>query len=135
MGFLELLGSVTGKGVKGSGVADAVGDLLSGDGPAGGLGGVLGKLDDSGLGDLGRSWVSKGTNLPISAEQIERVLGSEQVRPLAAKLGVSPEQAAAQIAKVLPQVVDRLTPDGTVPDQRAVDAQLGRVRPGAPPAG
>ena len=135
MGFLELLGSVTARGAKGIGVADAMGELLSGEGSAGGLGGLLGKLDDAGLGELGRSWVSNGANLPISAEQIERVLGSEQVRLLAAKLGVSPEQAAAQIAKALPQVIDRLTPDGEVPDQRAVDVQLGRARPEAPAAG
>jgi uncharacterized protein YidB (DUF937 family) len=125
MGFLELLGSVT---RKGGGAGQAVGDLLKGGGPAGGLGGLLGKLDDAGLGDVGRSWVARGKNLPISAEQIERVLGSEHLRPVAAKLGVSPEEAAKHVARVLPKLVDAVTPDGEVPDQATVERRLGGAR-------
>jgi len=122
MGFMELLGAVTGKGARG-GLTDSIGSLL-GDG---GLGRLLGTLDQNGLGELGASWVSKGTNLPISAEQLEAVLGNEQVRAVASRLGITPEKAASQLARYLPQVVDRLTPDGAVPGEDELAAGLAKL--------
>ena len=62
------------------------------------------------------SWVGTGQNLPISAEQIQNVLGSERVKQFAAKAGISPEVASSKLAELLPAVVDRLTPDGKAPE-------------------
>lgn len=82
----------------------------------GGLGGLLQSFQQGGLGDVVNSWVSTGQNLPISAEQIQSVLGGGQLQNIAAQLGVSPEQASGGLADLLPQVVDKLTPNGQLPE-------------------
>ena len=76
----------------------------------GGIGGLVQQLKDKGLGDIASSWVGKGENLPISGEQLQGVLGSDVVSGMAAKFGISQDQ----IAQFLPQVVDKLTPNGEV---------------------
>jgi uncharacterized protein YidB (DUF937 family) len=67
------------------------------------------------MGGLVSSWVSTGQNLPISADQIQNVLGSEQVKELAAKAGISPDVVSSHLAQLLPMLVDKLTPNGQVP--------------------
>ena len=81
----------------------------------GGLAGLLQRFHEKGLGGLVSSWVSTGQNLPVSAEQLQQVLGSERVRELAAKAGISPETASSHLAQLLPMIVDRLTPNGQLP--------------------
>ena len=76
----------------------------------GGIGGLVQQFKDKGLGDIASSWVGKGENLPISGEQVQGVLGSDVVSSMAAKFGVSQDQ----IAQFLPQLVDKLTPNGEV---------------------
>lgn len=83
---------------------------------SGGLGGLLQSFQQGGLGDVVNSWVSTGQNLPISAEQIQAVLGGGKLQEIAAQLGVSTEQASGGLADLLPQVVDKLTPNGQVPE-------------------
>ncbi len=92
---------------------------------SGGLHGVVQKFEQSGLGALVQSWISTGKNLPVSPDQVKAVLGSERIGQWAAKLGISPEQANQQIAQVLPQVVDHLTPGGTLPTLDEMKAKLG----------
>jgi uncharacterized protein YidB (DUF937 family) len=82
---------------------------------SGGLSGLLGKFQQGGLGDLVQSWVGTGSNLPISAEQIQQVLGSGALGDIASKLGIQPEQAAGELSQALPNVVDKLTPGGQLP--------------------
>lgn len=82
----------------------------------GGLGGLVQSFQQGGLGDIVNSWVSTGQNLPISAEQIQAVLGGGQLQNIAAQLGMSTEQASGSLADLLPQVVDKLTPNGQVPE-------------------
>ncbi len=81
----------------------------------GGLSGLLQCFHEKGLGGLAASWVGTGQNLPISADQLQNVLGSEQVKQLAAKAGISPETAGAALSQLLPSLVDKLTPNGQVP--------------------
>lgn len=83
----------------------------------GGLSGLIQQCQEKGLGDVVSSWVGTGQNLPISAEQIQCVLNNEHVKAFAAKAGISPEVASAKIAEFLPMIVDRLTPNGQVPEQ------------------
>ncbi len=83
----------------------------------GGLQGLVQKAMDSGLAEQAASWVSKGANLPITAEQVQSVLGSDVVQGLAAKLNVPQGEVANGLATLLPEVVDKLTPDGVVPAQ------------------
>jgi uncharacterized protein YidB (DUF937 family) len=81
----------------------------------GGLSGLVQQFHDKGMGGLVSSWVSTGQNLPISADQIQNVLGSEQVKELAAKSGISPDVVSSHLAQLLPMLVDKLTPNGQVP--------------------
>jgi uncharacterized protein YidB (DUF937 family) len=81
----------------------------------GGLSGMLQCFHEKGLGGLAASWVGTGQNLPITADQIQHVLGSEQVKQLAAKAGISSESASAALSQLLPSLVDKLTPNGQVP--------------------
>ncbi len=80
----------------------------------GGLGGVIQNFHDHGMSEVVSSWVGTGQNLPISQEQIQSVLGSGIVQQLAAKAGISPEEASSNLAKFLPEIVDKLTPQGKV---------------------
>lgn len=89
----------------------------------GGLAGLVQSFRQGGLGEIVNSWVSTGANLPISPEQIQRVLGNSSLQGLAAQLGVSPEQASGSLAELLPQVVDQLTPNGQVPQGGDLMAQ------------
>ncbi len=82
----------------------------------GGLGGILEKFKAGGLAEQAASWVGKGENLPVSAEQISSILGNGAIAEMAAKFGISPETLSAQIAQHLPGVVDKMTPNGEVTD-------------------
>nr|WP_319004149.1 YidB family protein [Ferribacterium limneticum] len=82
----------------------------------GGLGGLVQSFQQGGLGNIVNSWVSTGQNLPISAEQIQEILGGGQLQNIASQLGVSTEQASGSLADLLPQVVDKLTPNGQLPE-------------------
>jgi len=91
----------------------------------GGLQGLVQSFHDKGLGGLVSAWVSTGPNPPASADQIQQVLGSDQVKALAAKAGISPDVASSAIAQILPGLVDKLTPNGQVPDHSSVMGMLG----------
>ena len=106
MGILDDVMGGLGKDA-GGGIAD----LLKGQG---GVGGLVEKFGQNGLGDLASSWIGKGANLNVSPEQIRQVLGSGPIADFARKLGVSPEQASETLAGLLPEAIDRLTPGGTV---------------------
>jgi uncharacterized protein YidB (DUF937 family) len=62
-----------------------------------------------------QSWIGKGANQPISAAQLQQVLGPDLVQQLAAKTGMAPADMLQKLAKVLPQAVDNMTPDGVIP--------------------
>jgi uncharacterized protein YidB (DUF937 family) len=81
----------------------------------GGLTGMIQAFQQGGLGDVISSWVGAGQNLPISADQIQSVLGSGVLQQFAEKAGISTQDAGSQLANLLPNVVDKLTPGGAVP--------------------
>jgi len=114
--FDSVLGAVMGKVQEQGGMASVLGSLLANDGGQGGLPGLVDKFSRAGLGETVQSWIGSGANLPISAEQLQSVLGSEAVAGMAAKLGVDPAQASSTLAQLLPGLVDRLTPQGQAPD-------------------
>jgi uncharacterized protein YidB (DUF937 family) len=86
----------------------------------GGLAGLIQTFHEKGLGDIVSSWVGTGQNLPISSEQIQQVLSSQQVQNLAAKAGISPETLTSQLSTLLPSLVDKVTPNGSVPTQEGL---------------
>jgi len=110
--FDSLAGAVLSKvgGDKGAMVRVAM-DLFN---QNGGLEGVIEKFKSGGLTEQAASWVSTGENLPISAEQISQVLGSDTVTEIAAKLGMDSGEISSKIAEYLPQVIDKMTPNGEV---------------------
>jgi uncharacterized protein YidB (DUF937 family) len=81
----------------------------------GGLSGLIQQFHEKGLGSLVSSWVGTGQNLPISPNQVQEVLGNEQVKEIAAKAGISPEAASSHLSQLLPMLIDKLTPNGQVP--------------------
>lgn len=83
---------------------------------SGGIQGLMDSFKNQGVGGLLASWIGNGENQPISAEQIQSVLGSEKVQAIADKLGISTADASAKLAGLLPQVIDKLTPNGQVPE-------------------
>jgi uncharacterized protein YidB (DUF937 family) len=94
---------------------------------SGGAEGLLNTFKEKGLGEVMSSWIGTGENLPISSEQIQQVLGNDQVKQIAEKLGVSPDDASSGLAEMLPQIVDQLTPDGSLPTQDLLHQGLGMI--------
>jgi uncharacterized protein YidB (DUF937 family) len=97
----------------------------SGAGGVGGLAGLVAKFQQGGLGDVVGSWVSTGQNMPVSPDQLGGVLGSDMVSGLANQMGVNPTDLLGQLSQMLPQVVDKLTPNGQVPQGNIQDALGG----------
>jgi len=117
MGFLDqIMNEVTGAGgqpAAHAGIAQALLAMLS-DGRSGGLAGLLQAFEQGGLGHLAGSWLGTGQNLPVTADQVESVLGSGRIQELAQKAGIPPEQASQAVAAILPGLIDKLTPNGQV---------------------
>ena len=124
MGFFDgLVGKVTGavKGPEGQGgLVEGVLGLLTNK-ETGGLGGLMQSFNQQGLGDIISSWVGTGNNSPITSEQVQEVLGSDVIRQLAEKSGVSIDAAKAQLAELLPSLIDKVTPDGKIPEGGLLD--------------
>jgi uncharacterized protein YidB (DUF937 family) len=99
-------------GVVGAEMATVVNGLIE---KHGGVQGILAQLEQQGLGGTARSWISAGANQPITADQIHQAFGSDVVKELAAKVGLSPDVLAAKLSQVLPAAIDKLTPAGIVP--------------------
>ena len=81
----------------------------------GGLPGIISKFEHGGMADHIGSWVATGANMPISGAQLQEILGSGSIGEIAQRLGLSHADASSGLAQVLPQVIDKLTPDGQVP--------------------
>jgi uncharacterized protein YidB (DUF937 family) len=86
------------------------------------LNAILGMFQNSGLAEQAQSWVSTGQNLPVSGEQVQQALGSDVVQAFAKQANIDPSQAANQLADVLPEIINTVTPNGQVPtDMSQVD--------------
>ncbi len=140
VGFREFVGGRFGGATPASGnpLLDVLVPLLAnrrGGGLLGGLTGVLGSFARAGLGKKADSWVASGTNENVSADEVERALGSDAIAKVAARAGVSAREASVGLAVFLPALIDQLTPGGAVPADlrraaRALDlaAIVERVR-------
>ncbi len=91
---------------------------------SGGLAGMLENFNGKGLGDIISSWVSTGRNMPISADQVQDGVGKEQVQQLAEKAGMSLDDAKSKLAELLPDIIDKLTPEGKIPEGGFLDKTL-----------
>ena len=112
MGILNTIQSSLGGGNKKDDLMSTVMGLLGGQG---GLNNLISQFASKGLGDVIGSWVSTGKNLPVSEDQLQSVLGKDTINNLASKLGMDKGALTSQLTNLLPDVVDKLTPDGKVP--------------------
>ena len=115
--FDSVLGAVTGQLQSQGGLASVLGTLLSNNGEMGGLSGLAERFNQAGMGDVLSSWIGKGENLPVSADQIASILGSDAVGNIASQLGIDRDQASSQLSQMLPGLIDKLTPNGTAPQE------------------
>ena len=104
-------------------LAENVLDLMHPSSSVGGLSGVLGALDSKGMGKEAQSWVAKGQNGEVSAEQIKALFADPRVAAAMQHSLVSPDQAASMLTKWLPFAINFVTPNGKVPPA----AELGRL--------
>ena len=109
---MGLLNSLAGKVLGNTnGIALAAMEMFN---KNGGLVGILDQFKAAGFSEQVASWVGQGDNLPISAEQITRVLGDDQLAKIATKLNIEPTVLSNKIAQHLPSIVDKMTPNGEV---------------------
>ena len=116
MGFLDEVTKVVGDkflgGASQGGLMEQVLGLINNP-QTGGLGGLVEMFKGKGLGDAVSSWISTGENQPVSGDQITSALGSNTIQEISQKLGISGTDASNGLAALLPQLIDKLTPDGT----------------------
>ena len=122
---MALLPGVLGMLSQSQGSGRTAGAGMSG---TGGLGGLLEQMQRAGYGDQARSWVSTGPNLPVSPDVMAKVFGQDGLAQIASRAGLSEQQASAGLTEILPDVVDRLTPQGQVPDFDALNASVGDLQ-------
>jgi uncharacterized protein YidB (DUF937 family) len=104
------LGDLLKGGLGGLLAGGAAGTILSG-----GLNDLLKQLQDSGHGEVAKSWVGTGQNQPISPKDLSSALGTDQINSLTSEFGLSRDELLEGLSQYLPQVVDHLTPGGQVP--------------------
>ena len=97
----------------------AAGSVLSG-----GLNDLLKQFQDAGHGETANSWVSPGTNKPISSDDLASALGADQINTLTSQTGLSRDELLEGLAQQLPNVIHQLTPDGRVPNEQEVSRWL-----------
>ena len=113
--FDQLLGGIVGQfgtGQQKNSLMDLATSVIQSQ--PGGLGGLLQQFKSAGLGAHADSWVGTGQNMPVSGDQISKVLGSGNLETMAQKLGINTQTAAAGLAALLPVLIDQLTPKGQV---------------------
>lgn len=112
--FDSVVGALGQAGGAGAGQPDLMQVVMSLVQQAGGLEGLIAKLQQGGLGEAAASWVSTGQNLPVSGQQLQGALGG-LLGPLAGQLGMAPGALSDSLAALLPKMVDGLTPNGQLP--------------------
>lgn len=131
MGILDQLGQAA-AGMMGSGnqnpLMQAAISLLGQNSSVGGLAGLIQSFQKNGMGEIVNSWVGTGKHLPISPAQVQQGLGGDLLKQLAAQAGLSSEAASGQLANFLPGLIDKLTPDGKLPDTNLMEQGLKLLR-------
>jgi uncharacterized protein YidB (DUF937 family) len=90
----------------------------------GGLAGLQNMFQQGGLGHIISSWISTGQNLPISADQLKNALHSGALQQVAQQAGLDPAQLTNMMSTLLPHLVDKLSPNGQLPDANSLQQML-----------
>jgi uncharacterized protein YidB (DUF937 family) len=96
-------------------------------GKLGGLDGLLNKFNKNGMQNQLASWVSTQPNEPVSPAQVEQALGTDTVSEIAQKAGMDQTQAAQGLSELIPQLVDKMTPTGTMPQQDVISGVFEKL--------
>jgi len=120
------MGAAPGGGGLGDILGQVLGGAAGGRGAAGGgLGGILAQLQQAGFGEQADSWVGSGANKPIPPDAMSQIFGQDGLQQISRHAGLSEEETSRGLSQLLPEVVDRVTPSGQVPDfdslSRSVD--------------
>ncbi len=127
MGLLDsVLGALAGNAGASNPLVGTVSRFLDHNGGIQGLGD---KFQQAGLGEVFASWVGTDANQPVTPEQVEQVLGSEQVSGIAAKIGMDSATTAGYLAQFLPKIVDHLTPAGRIDPDADREEALAKLIP------
>jgi len=94
----------------------------------GGLNQFLDRFRQAGHGDAVDSWVGTGENAPIEGEHVRSALGEEKIQEIAQNVGLPANETAQAVAKILPHIVDKLTPDGHVPEGGRLTSMLESLK-------
>lgn len=114
MNILNTIQSALGGGNQKDDLMSSLMQLLGG---KDGLQNLVSQFDAKGLGDIIGSWISTGQNKSISAAQIQNVFGADVLGGIASKLGLNVNDLSSQLSNLLPDVVDKLTPNGKIPEE------------------
>ena len=132
MGLLDDVLSMAGVGggAQSSQHATAMGAIMDyiNSPQVGGLSGLQQMFHNQGLGGVISSWISTGQNLPISADQLQNVLHSDALQQIAQKHGIDPSQLTSVMSSLLPGIVDKLTPNGQVPDHNTLQDLINAAK-------
>ena len=105
-------------------LGQVLGGEAGGGGATGGLGGLLEQLQHAGFGEQADSWVSRGANKPIPPDAMTQIFGRDGIEQISRHAGISADEASRGLSELLPEVVDRVTPDGDVPDGGALTSSV-----------
>lgn len=114
MGLLDSVESALGGRGKQNDIISEIMNLIGGQ--SGGLAGLVQLFTSKGMGDIISSWIGTRKNLPISSGQLTELFGSDTIENLASKLGMDSTSLTGQMSNLLPQVIDKLTPGGKIPE-------------------
>jgi len=134
MGLLDEVLSMAGSsGAQQTQHASALSAILSyiNSPQVGGIAGLQRMFQQGGLGNIMSSWLSNGQNLPISASQLQNVLHSDALQQVAQQHGMDASQLTGMMSALLPHLVDKLTPNGQVPDTGSLQSMLKGLTAGA----
>ena len=95
----------------------------------GGLGGLMHSFEQNGLGHVAQSWVGSGQNQDVGAGQVQQAIGPDMIRELAQRTGRSEQEVAQQLSQELPDIVNRLTPQGRMPSHDEANGFLNGTNP------
>jgi uncharacterized protein YidB (DUF937 family) len=118
------LGGALGGGTLGGLLGGLLGGAAAGTAVNGGLGELLKQLQESGQGDVAKSWVGNGPNRDISQGDLARALGTDTLDTLSDQTGMDRDDLLSGLSQYLPRFVDGLTPDGRVPTEEEADRMV-----------
>lgn len=128
--FKQLTGILTQSGAaNNAGLMNSLGILLGGS-KSGGLAALINAFKEKGLGDAVSSWIGTGENKAITPEQVQSVLGLGKIEEIASKLGLTVGQASSGLAGLIPQLIDKLSPTGKLPEDHVIEDALSKLAKG-----